>query len=285
MILDNSDSQIKSCNVYMISDSSGETASVVLRSIESQLSGVKLNDFLCPLVKNNEQIDEIVRLAKENNGIILCTLSDEKLFKYLYSECKKYDILCIEILWRIIKEMANFFQANILRGARPKFDDDSYFDRIEAINYTLQHDDGQSLYTIKDADIILVGVSRSSKSPTSVYLANRGYKVANIPFVSGIELPEELMSLHNKLIIGLSINPDRLLSVRKERMKNLHLDLRSNYVDIVNIIDENKEANLIYIKNNWPIIDVTERSIEEISAMIIQHYNRFKSQFEEKFLL
>lgn len=270
--------QVKSCNVYIISDSSGETASVVLRSIESQLSGVKLNDFVHPLVKTNEQIDEVVALAKENNGIILCTISDEKMYKYLYSECKKHDIVCIEILWRIIKEMASFFQANIMRGGRPTFDDNAYFDRIEAINYTLQHDDGQSLYTIKNADIILVGVSRSSKSPTSVYLANRGYKVANIPFVSGIDLPEELMCLHHKMIIGLSINPDRLLSVRKERMKNLHLDLRSNYVDIEQIIAENKEANQIYIKNGWPVIDVTERSIEEISAMIIQYYNRYKAK-------
>ena len=269
-------SQIKSCDVYMISDSSGETASVVLRAIESQLCGVKLNDFLYPLVKTHEQIDDIIKLAKENNGIVLCTMSDEQLFKYLYSECKKYNILCIEILWRIIKEMANFFQTNILRGARPTFDDDSYFKRIEAINYTLQHDDGQCLHTVKDADIILIGVSRSSKSPTSVYLANRGYKVANIPFVHGFDLPEELIDLNHKLIVGLSINPDRLLSVRRERMKNLHLDLRSNYLDIENIIEENKEANRIYTKNNWPIIDVTERSIEEISAMIIQYCNRHK---------
>ena len=275
MTFQNEDFQVKSCNVYMISDSSGETTSVVLRAIESQLAGVKLNDFLYPLIKTNEQIDDIVQLAKENNGVILCTISDERLFKYLYSECRKYEIVCIEILWRIIKEMANFFQANILRGARPTFDDEAYFQRIEAINYTLQHDDGQSLFTIKNADIILVGVSRSSKSPTSVYLANRGYKVANIPFVSGIVFPEELIELNHKFIVGLSINPDRLLSVRKERMRNLHIDMRSNYVDIEGIIAENEEASKIFTRNKWPVIDVTERSIEEISAMIIQYYNRF----------
>ncbi len=270
----------KICNVYVISDSSGETASVVLRSIESQLAEIKLNDYLYPLTKTKEQIDDIIIAAKENNGIILCTISDEGLFKYLYSECKKHEVLCIEILWRIIKEMANFFQTSILRGARPNFNDDSeYFERIEAMNYALQHDDGQSLHTINNADIILVGVSRSSKSPVSVYLANRGYKVANIPFVSGIDLPEELIEIankKNKCIIGLSIDPNRLLSVRKERMRNLHIDLRSNYVSIEQIIEENRSANLIYKKYNWPVIDVTERSIEETSAIAIQYYNKYQ---------
>jgi len=266
----------KICNVYVISDSSGETASVVLRSIESQLPEIKLNDFLYPLTKTNEQIDEIINAAKENSGIILCTISDKGLFKYLYSECKKHEILCIEILWRIIKEMADFFQTSILRGARPNFDDDSaYFERIEAMNYALHHDDGQSLHTIKNADIILVGVSRSSKSPVSVYLANRGYKVANVPFVSGIDLPEELIDIaKTKCIIGLSIDPNRLLSVRKERMRNLHIDLRSNYVSIEQIIAENSEANSIFRKYGWPAIDVTERSIEEISAIAIQYFGR-----------
>lgn len=265
------------CDVYMISDSSGETASVVLRAVAAQLVGVRIEGHLYPLVKSYQQIDEVLNHAQERNGVILCTMADNDLFDYLVQNAKLKKLVCIEILSKIIKELARYFEAKIDRGARQSYMEGDYFRRIDAINFTLEHDDGQGLDSINKADIILVGVSRSSKSPTSVYLANRGYKVANIPFISELEnpLPEEFLCLKkNKLVVGLLINPDRLMSVRKQRMKNMHNDLRVDYVDIRLIIDESRKANTFYNRMGWPTVDVTDRSVEEISAMIIQYHNR-----------
>jgi len=265
------------CDVYMISDSSGETASVVLRAVAAQLVGVRIEGHLYPLVKSYQQIDEVLNHAQERNGVILCTMADNDLFDYLVQNAKLKKLVCIEILSRIIKELARYFEAKIDRGARQSYMEGDYFRRIDAINFTLEHDDGQGLDSVHKADIILVGVSRSSKSPTSVYLANRGYKVANIPFISELEnpLPTELLELKkNKLVIGLLINPDRLMSVRKQRMKNMHNDLRVDYVDIRVIVEESKKANIFYNRMGWPTVDVTDRSVEEIAAMIIQYHNR-----------
>ena len=265
------------CDVYMISDSSGETASVVLRAVAAQLVGVRIEGHLYPLVKSYQQIDEVLNHAQEKNGVILCTMADNDLFDYLVQNAKLRKLVCIEILSKIIKELARYFEATIDRGARQSYMEGDYFRRIDSINFTLEHDDGQGLDSIHKADIILVGVSRSSKSPTSVYLANRGYKVANIPFISDLEnpLPEELLELKkNKLVVALSINPDRLMSVRKQRMKHMHNDLRVDYVDIRLIIDESKKANTFYNRMGWPSVDVTDRSVEEIAAMIIQYHNR-----------
>jgi regulator of PEP synthase PpsR (kinase-PPPase family) len=272
------------CDVYMISDSSGETVSVVLRAVAAQLVGVRIEGHLYPLVKSYQQIDEVLNHAQEQNGVILCTMADDDLFDYLVQNAKRRKLVCIEILSKIIKELARYFEVTIDRGARQSYMESDYFCRINAINFTLEHDDGQGLDSISKADIILVGVSRSSKSPTSVYLANRGYKVANIPFIPSLEnpLPEELLKANNKLIVALSIDSDRLMSVRKQRMKHMHHDLRVDYVDIKLIVDENRQANTFYNKMGWPAVDVTDRSVEEIAAMIIQYHNRYNNSIEEQ---
>ena len=263
--------------VYMISDSSGETVSVILRAVAAQLIGVKIEAHLYPLIKTTQQIDEVLKYADENNGVILCTMADDYLFGYLVDNAKEKNIPCIEVLSRIIKEMARYFEATIDRGSRQTYIDSNYFERIGAINYTLEHDDGQSLTTLYQADIILVGISRTSKSPTSVYLSNRGYRVANVPFVHDLEepLPSEVLKIKNKLIVGFVIDPGRLTSIRRNRIKHIQSDLRMNYVDYQAVIHENRKAQNFYRKMNWPIIDVTERAVEETAAMIIQYHNKF----------
>jgi regulator of PEP synthase PpsR (kinase-PPPase family) len=267
----------KLCTVYMISDSSGETVSTVMKSIAAQLLGIKIESYLYPLVQSKNQIDEILEEAHEQNAVILCTMADESLFTYLVQNAKAKGIICIEILSKIIKELARYFEAKIIRGTK-NHHNDNYFYRMDAINFALEHDDGQGLETISDADIVIVGLSRTSKSPTSIYLANMGYKVANVPFIVGIQenLPKELLNLiSKKFIIALSIDSQRLMLVRQERVNHLSNNMKMNYIDISSIDDENKIANAFYKKEGWPVIDVTDRSVEEIAALIIQKYNSF----------
>lgn len=275
--LEKTNHQDRTRKVYMISDSSGETVSVILRAVAAQLVGVRIEAHLYPLVKTTTQIDEVLKCANQDNGVILCTMADDNLFDYLITNAKAKNIPYIEVLSKIIKSMARYFEATIDRGTRQPYIDNNYFKRIDAINFTLEHDDGQSLNTIYKSDIILVGISRTSKSPTSVYLANRGYFVANIPFVCELEepLPSALLKLKQKLIIALIIDPVRLVSIRKNRIKHINADLRTDYINHQEVINESKKAQNFYHKMNWPIIDVTEKAIEEISAMIIQYLNKF----------
>ena len=267
----------KTVNVYLISDSSGETVSVVFRAASAQLPEVKIIDHISPLVRTNVQIDEIIHDIIKNNGIVMCTMADQDLLKYLQSECKKHKIPCIEVLTKIIKEMANYFKTVISYDGR-QFnleDENFYSERIEAINYTITHDDGQSLLSANQADIIIVGISRTSKTPTSIYLANRGYKVANIPIIPGIGQKIDESLLKNKFVIALTISPERLVRIRKQRLQHIYNNAHINYVDNDQIAYEVEQALMLYRQYNWPMIDVTDRSIEEASAIIIQYYNRF----------
>lgn len=272
--------QLQIFNVYLISDSSGETVSVVLRAAASQLPEIKIIDHIFPLVKTNEQIDEILKDAMSNNGIIMCTIADQDLNSYLKQKSREHKIICLEVLSKIIKEMANYFKTAISHEGRQfeMEEENPYLERAEAINYTIAHDDGQNVSTLYKADIILVGISRTSKSPTSIYLANRGYKVANVPIIPTIHGPEELFNLKNKCIIALVIDPERLMVVRKQRMRLISPDLNFDYTAIESIFEENEQSIAIYNKYRWPMIDVTEKSVEEIAALIIQYFNKYKKQ-------
>lgn len=203
------------------------------------------------------------------------TLVNKDIRDHLRKECQKRKVPCIPVLGPIIKEFSLFLDEKAMNrpGSQHELSDD-YFERVEAINYTLAHDDGQAHWDLEDADMVLVGVSRTSKSPTCVYLANRGFKVANIPFVKGCPLPENLRGLRQPLVVGLTISLDRLLQIRKTRLLSINQNEETNYIDSEEVKKEIEEARRLFRDCSWPVIDVTRRSVEETSALIIQYRHK-----------
>jgi regulator of PEP synthase PpsR (kinase-PPPase family) len=272
----------KIINLHLISDSTGETLSSVARAALSQFEGVDSNDFIWPLVRTKAQIDKVLDAISNNPGIILYTILHDDLVEDLRKKCFELKIPCIPVLSHIIAEFSNYLNMNISQTVgRQHLLDNEYFSRVEAISYTMTHDDGQSTWDLYDADIILVGVSRTSKSPTSVYLSCRGYKTANIPFVSIETIPQNLYDLKKPLIVGLTINPEKLIQIRQSRLSSLGEDNATDYIDIDAVKNELNESRKLFAKLACPIIDVTKRSVEETAAKII-HLLQEKRLLENK---
>ncbi len=272
----------KTINLHLISDSTGETLSSVARAALSQFEGVESNDFIWPLVRTKAQIDKVLEAISKNPGIILYTILHDDLVEDLRKKCFELKIPCIPVLSHIIAEFSNYLNMNISQTiGRQHLLDNEYFSRVEAISYTMTHDDGQSTWDLYDADIILIGVSRTSKSPTSVYLSCRGYKTANIPFVSIETIPQTLYDLKKPLIVGLTINPEKLIQIRQSRLSSLGEDNATDYIDIDAVKNELNESRKLFAKLSCPIIDVTKRSVEETAAKII-HLLQEKRLLENK---
>ncbi len=258
-------------NLHLISDSTGETLSSVSRAVMSQFEDIEANEFIWPLTRTKSQIEKAKESIKLNPGIVMYTILEDKLIEDLRSYCNEMKIPCISVLSRIISEFSNYLGSNISNSiGRQHILDAEYFSKVEAINYTITHDDGQSHWDLYDADIVIIGVSRTSKSPTSVYLSFRGYKTANVPFVSMLTVPSSLSELKKPLIVGLTIHPEKLMKIRETRLNHLGQDLPIIYTDIDAIKYEIAESRKLYAKLQCPIIDVTQRSVEETAARIIQ---------------
>ena len=258
-------------NLHLISDSTGETLSSVSRAVMSQFEDIEANEFIWPLTRTKSQIEKAKESIKLNPGIVMYTILEDKLIEDLRSYCNEMKIPCISVLSRIISEFSNYLGSNISNSiGRQHILDAEYFSKVEAINYTITHDDGQSHWDLYDADIVIIGVSRTSKSPTSVYLSFRGYKTANVPFVSMLTVPSSLFELKKPLIVGLTIHPEKLMKIRETRLNHLGQDLPIIYTDIDAIKYEIAESRKLYAKLQCPIIDVTQRSVEETAAKIIQ---------------
>ena len=258
-------------NLHLISDSTGETLSSVSRAVMSQFEDIEANEFIWPLTRTKSQIEKAKESIKLNPGIVMYTILEDKLIEDLRSYCNEMKIPCISVLSRIISEFSNYLGSNISNSiGRQHILDAEYFSKVEAINYTITHDDGQSHWDLYDADIVIIGVSRTSKSPTSVYLSFRGYKTANVPFVSMLTVPSSLSELKKPLIVGLTIHPEKLMKIRETRLNHLGQDLPIIYTDIDAIKYEIAESRKLYAKLQCPIIDVTQRSVEETAAKIIQ---------------
>ncbi len=260
--------------VYLVSDSTGETVSSVSRSALAHFENIKVEEHLWSLVRTKGQIDKLALKLQKNKGIVMFTIANVELQEYLRETCAKLQILAIPILAEIVATLSSYLGIKMLtQPGRQHTMNEEYFTRINAINFTLAHDDGLANFDIKNADIVLIGPSRTSKSPTSIYLAYRGYKTANIPFVIG----QKISTIEgNALIVGLLINPDRLIEIRKNRLLNIREDGNSNYIDYEIVHQEILEAKKLYQKNNWPIIDVTRKSVEETAANIIKLYEQHK---------
>lgn len=258
-------------NVHLVSDSTGETVSSICRSVMTQFEDVEVEEHVWPLVRTERQLEKVIEAVRTHPGMVLCTLMQEKSFQQLESECKKLNVPCIPVLDEVMHEMSQYLgQKMKAKPGKQHAMDDEYFARVEAINYTIQHDDGQQADDLEEADVVLVGVSRTSKSPTCVFISYRGYRAANIPFVKEDLLPDNLFKLKNPLIVGLVISPDRLIQIRKTRLVELKELRETHYIDPEFVEEEVRAARRMFTKHGWPVIDVTRRSVEETAATIIQ---------------
>tara|TARA_B100000676_G_scaffold302142_1_gene350579 strand:- start:1106 stop:1957 length:852 start_codon:yes stop_codon:yes gene_type:complete len=268
----------KAFHLHLVSDATGETVHSVARACFVQFEGIEPVEHHWPLVRTKGQIDKILRNIEENPGVVLFTIVKEELRTALEIGCGRLHIPCISVLDPVIHALTAFLGLESSgKSGRQHTLDANYFDRIDAMTFTLNHDDGQSTHDLGDADIILVGVSRTSKTPTCIYLANRGLKAANVPIVPNIKLPpvfETLTSDSGPVIIGLTTDPRRLVQVRRNRIRLLDHDADTDYVDPETVRDEVATARRLFGERDWPVIDVTRRSIEETAATILQIIDR-----------
>ncbi|MFN7037954.1 MAG: pyruvate, water dikinase regulatory protein [Alphaproteobacteria bacterium] len=266
-------------NLHLISDSTGETVCSVARAVIARFENIEAIEYIWPLIKTSSQLENVIAAIKENPGVVMYTIVDSELRHILKEVCDGLNVPCIPVLSRAIADFSAYLnmQANPFPASKYELDD-NYFSKVEAINYAIAHDDGQSTWDIDESDIIIVGASRTSKSPTCMYLAYRGYRVANIPFVLDCPLPDNLFTVKKPLIVGLTISTVRLLEIRKNRLLSLNETRDTNYVDIDIVKQEISEAKKLFLKNNWPVIDVTRKSVEEVAASIIQiHQAKIKN--------
>ncbi len=260
-------------NLYMVSDSSGETVIAVSKAVISQFENLHVKEYMWSLVRAKTQIDGLIEDIKKNPGIVVYTIINIELRQYLKLKCREMGVPCISPIAKIISEISNY--CGILTSKKNPdkeiFADMTYFKKIEAVNFTISHDDGQQNKNFNKADILITGVSRTSKSPTSLYLAQRGYKVANWPIIKSVEY--DFSKFNHPLIVGLTISIDRLIQIRHSRLISKDVRKHNNeYTDALSVEDELKYANKILRQHNIPVIDVTSKAIEEISAEIINLY-------------
>jgi hypothetical protein len=270
-------------HLHLVSDATGETINSVTRACLVQFQGIEPDEHVWSLVRTRTQMDRVVAGVQKYPGPVLFTLVNPELRQRLVDGCRDLGVPCIPVLDSVIHALATYFGVEI--SGKPGLQhvmDSEYFARIEAMNYTLSHDDGQSTTQLKDADVILVGVSRTSKTPTCIYLANRGIKAANIPYVPGIPLPQDLFRVQGPLVVGLTKEASRLVQVRRQRLNLLTDDAgETDYVNLESVKQEVAEARKLFNRRGWPVIDVTRRSIEETAATIMTHYSRHRSEREE----
>jgi regulator of PEP synthase PpsR (kinase-PPPase family) len=258
-------------HLHLVSDSTGETLVTVARAAAVQYVGMAPIEHIYPAVRSPYQLDRVLADIETEPGVVLYTLLDGELTTRLEDKCRDLGLPCLSILGPVLSLFQSYLgtESTYRVGAQHVLNAE-YFKRIDAVNYTMMHDDGQLTDELEDADVILVGVSRTSKTPTSIYLANRGVKAANIPLVPDIPLPSALMSARHPLVVGLIATPERIVQIRENRLLGLKAYQHDNrYVDRTSVSEELIFARRLCAKQNWPIIDVTRRSIEETASAII----------------
>lgn len=272
---------MKQFHIHLISDSTGETVGSVARAALVQFENVEPEEHIWTLVRTKSQMDRVIAGIEEEPGLILYTLVDEELKTQLKKCCQKLKLPCVAVVAPVVTEISNYIgeESHGTVGKQHQLDED-YFERVEAINFALAHDDGQAHWELEQSDVVLVGPSRTSKSPTCVYLAYRGLRAANVPYVQGCALPESLFQLKKPLVVGLTISPDRLQQIRKTRLQSLKQEEETNYVDSENIQEEIDESRKLFRQQHWPIIDVSKRSVEETAATIQQYFQKHKEKQE-----
>ena len=262
-------------DIYLISDSTGETLDRIFLALKAQFDNFDYQIKQFSFTRTETQIKKIIENASKNkNSIILYTIVNNKLDKFLNDESKKKKIPCFGVLGELILNFSKLLnQKASHEPSGQHILNKEYYDRIEAIQFTMNHDDGNSIMDIEKSDVVLIGVSRTSKTPTSIYLANRGYKTSNIPLVNETSVPVKMKSKKFKpCVVGLTTEPSRLFEIRKNRLTSLKEKNKSEYINLNEIKKELAAAKKIFSLNNWPSIDVTRKSVEETAASIIKIY-------------
>ncbi len=262
---------MKSFHLHCVSDSTGDTIRSVARACLVQFDGADPVEHLWPLARTPRAIERVLEYIAADPGPVLFTIVNDKLRDQLTQGCRQLQVPCISVLDPVIAALGTFL------GRRPGHKpgkqhvlDAEYFKRIEAMDWAIAHDDGQQFADIETADVVLVGVSRTSKTPTSLYLANRGIKAANIPFIPDIPLPPELDTVVKPLVVGLTKDAKHLVEVRRSRLLSLQESHATNYTDPEHVKEEIASARRLFTQHGWPVIDVTRRSIEETAAAVMQ---------------
>jgi [pyruvate, water dikinase]-phosphate phosphotransferase / [pyruvate, water dikinase] kinase len=258
-------------HLHLVSDATGETLTTVARAATAQYTKVMPVEHVYPLVRTQKQLDRVLAEIEEAPGIVLYTLLDDDLMHRLEARCRELSLPCLSILGPVLQLLQSYLGTETAHrvGAQHTLNAD-YFKRIDALNYTMLHDDGQHLEGLEEADVVLVGVSRTSKTPTSIYLANRGVKTGNVPLVPGVEVPQHVEKLAQPLVVGLYASPERIVQIRQNRLLGLkaHHD-GDQYIDRKAVAEEVAFSRKLCARHNWPSIDVTRRSIEETAAAVL----------------
>jgi regulator of PEP synthase PpsR (kinase-PPPase family) len=259
-------------HLHLVSDATGETLTTVARAATAQYVKVVPVEHVYPLVRTQKQLDRVLAEIDEAPGIVLYTLLEEDLVKRLEDHCRELGVPCLSILGPVLSLMQSYLGTETSHrvGAQHTLNAE-YFRRIDALNYSMLHDDGQHVEGLEEADVVLVGVSRTSKTPTSIYLANRGVKTGNVPLVPGITLPAQVEQLNRPLVVGLYASPERIVQIRQNRVLGLraHHDA-DQYIDRKAVAEEVAYSRRLCARHNWPSIDVTRRSIEETAAAVMK---------------
>ncbi|KLK94132.1 phosphate kinase [Microvirga vignae] len=270
-------------HLHLVSDSTGETLITVARAVVAQYEGVAAIEHVYPLVRSTTQLERVLAEIEAAPGIVLYTLVDPDLMTRLEDVCRATSSPCLSVLAPVHSLISSYLgtHSTARPGAQHMLNAE-YFKRIDAMNFTLMHDDGHLPDDLDEADVILMGVSRTSKTPTAVYLANRGLKTANFPLVPGMPLPPNLEAAKKALIVGLVATPERIVQIRQNRLLSLNADDDTSYVDREAVAEEIAASRRLFARHGWPVIDVTRRSIEETAAAIIDLYrdHRLKSLAE-----
>ncbi|MDA0708052.1 MAG: kinase/pyrophosphorylase [Proteobacteria bacterium] len=274
---------MKTIHLHLVSDSTGDTLEQVAKAALVQFPEIEPIKHYWPMIRTARHMERLIAEFEENQGIVMFTLVDHEIEQVLVDACKEHKWPYISVLQGIIHELGRHLgQVPTERPGLQHKMDEKYFARIDAIQYSLAHDDGQIADSLSEADIILVGVSRTSKTPTCIYLANRGLKTANIPIIPGHPIPQELEDCKDKFVVGLVNSVDRLVQIRRNRLLLLNEEKTTDYVDEELVKKEVQEARRLFTKMGWPIVDVTRRSIEETSVAILNLKHKFDEEMKKK---
>lgn len=263
----------KSFHIHLVSDATGETLNSVAKAACVQFQDFKAIEHIYALVRSQRQLQRVLKLIESHPGVVLYTMMNEELRKELEDRCRSLNMPAIAILDPVLNILRGFLgtEASHKTGGQHGMDA-AYFRRIDAMNFSLAHDDGQNVHDLDQADIILVGVSRTSKTPTALYLANRGIRAANVPIVHNQPLPPTIENLTRPLIVGLTASPERLVQIRRNRLLSLNETTETDYINVDAVRDEIIYARKLMAKFGWELIDVSRRSIEETAAAILNLY-------------